>query len=205
MRRLIGRAIDGYVRFVNRIGKKASGVVLKPTAFMAIVAVIASSLVFLSLTPIVSALRSVVPTSVVPTSVVPPAGLPTSIVFPPPIAEERLVELSTKAGQESVEIDTWREAGNGSGDLKMRQDGIYTTLGAKLSIIEDSPEPTYERCSQIQTWTTQVAFTALHEGSQLCAQSRGERTAMLKIRTLPSSPASNVQFIFYGRTWQLAK
>ncbi len=122
----------------------------------------------------------------------------------PSVQEESVVELSTQAGKESVEIDWWRRVNDRSGDLQMDQNGIYTVLGAKLSVIENSPEPTYARCAQVQTWTTRVDFATLHEGSQLCAQSRMGRYAMLQVRALPWSPASNGRFIFYGRTWQLA-
>jgi hypothetical protein len=122
----------------------------------------------------------------------------------PAVQEQTVVELSTQPGNESVEIDWWRRVRDKSGDLQMDQNGIYTVLGAKLGIIEDSPEPTYARCAQVQTWTTRVNFATLHVGSQLCAQSRMGRYAMLQVRALPSSPASNGRFIFYGRTWQLA-
>ncbi len=121
----------------------------------------------------------------------------------PPVQEESVVELSTQVGKESVDIDWWRKVRDKSGDLQADQNGIYTTLGAKLSVIEDSPEPTHARCSQVKTWTTRVDFVTLHEGSQLCAQSRMGRYAMLQVRALPSSPASNGRFIFYGRTWDL--
>lgn len=115
-----------------------------------------------------------------------------------------MVELSTQVGKESVDIDWWRQMRDKSGDLQMDQNGIYTVLGAKLSVIENSPEPTYARCAQVQNWTTRVNFATLHEGSQLCAQSRMGRYAMLQIRALPGSPGSNRRFVFYGRTWELA-
>ena len=115
-----------------------------------------------------------------------------------------MVELSTQAGKESVDIDWWRQMRDKSGDLQMDQNGIYTVLGAKLSVIENSPEPTYARCAQVQNWTTRINFVALHEGSQLCAQSRMGRYAMLQVRALPGSPGSNGRFVFYGRTWELA-
>ncbi len=113
------------------------------------------------------------------------------------------MELSTQAGQESVEIDWWRQVGDKSGDLQMNENMINTVLGAKLSVIEASPEPTYDRCAQVQTWTTQVDLTTLYAGSQLCAQSQGGRYAMLRVTALPWSPGSDGRFVFYGRTWQL--
>jgi hypothetical protein len=121
----------------------------------------------------------------------------------PEVQEERPVELSAQAGQESVEIDWWRQVHDKSGDLQMDRNGIYTVLGAKLSVIEDSPDPTYARCAQIQAWTDRVDFTTLHEGSQLCAQSLGGRYAMLQVRALPGSLGSDGRFVFYGRTWRL--
>ena len=127
-----------------------------------------------------------------------------SILSSPPVQEETVVELSTQLGKDSVDIDWWRKKGDKSGDLQMDQNGIYTVLGAKLSVIENSPEPTYARCAQVQAWSTRVNFGTLHEGSQLCAQSRMGRYAMLQVRALPSSSASNGRFIFYGRTWELA-
>ncbi len=123
----------------------------------------------------------------------------------PSVQGESVVELSTQVGKESVEIDWWRRVNDKSGDLQMDQNGIYTALGAKLSVIESSPEPTYARCAQVQTWTTRVDFVTLHEGSQLCAQSRMGRYAMLQVRALPSSPASNGRLIFFGRTWNLPR
>jgi hypothetical protein len=132
-----------------------------------------------------------------------PGGPRGSMALGPGVYKERPVELSTKTGQESVEIDQWRQVADKSGDLQMDQNGIYTLLGAKLSVIEDSPEPVQSRCAQIQARITRVDFTTLHEGSQLCAQSRGGRYAMLQVRALPQSPGSNGRFIFYGRTWGL--
>jgi hypothetical protein len=122
----------------------------------------------------------------------------------PPVQEERVVELSTQAGNESVDIDWWRQLPDKSGDLQMDQHGIYTVLGAKLSVIENSPELTYTRCAGVQDWTSRVDFRTLREGSQFCAQSRMGRYAMLQVRALPWSPRSDGRFVFYGRTWELA-
>ena len=132
----------------------------------------------------------------------PPTSQPPN---PPPVQQERVVELSTQPGMESVDIDWWRQVHDKSGDLQMDQNGIYAVLGAKLSVIEDSPEPTYARCARVQDWANgRVDFVALHEGSQLCAQSRMGRYAMLQVRALPSPSGSNGRFIFFGRTWELA-
>lgn len=128
---------------------------------------------------------------------------PTGSAAQPQIEEERVVELSAQPGQESVEIDWWRSVDDGSGDLQMDPQGIYTALGAKLSVIDDEPEPTATLCAQIPTWTVRVDFATLHEGSRLCAQSLEGRYATLQIRALPGSPASNGRFIFYGKTWEL--
>jgi hypothetical protein len=120
------------------------------------------------------------------------------------VQEERVVELNSQAGKESVDIDWWRQLSDKSGDLQMDQNGIYTVLDAKLSVIENSPELTYARCAGIQAWTSRIDFRTLHEGSQLCAHSRMGRYAMLQVRALPSSPASDGRFVFYGRTWERA-
>jgi serine/threonine protein kinase len=127
-----------------------------------------------------------------------------SALSSPSVQEQRVVELSTQPGNESVDIDWWRQMRDKSGDLQMDQNGIYTVMGAKLSVIGDSPEPTFARCAQVQAWTTRVNFATLHVGSRLCAQSRMGRYAMLQVRALPSSSASNGRFVFYGRTWELA-
>ena len=120
----------------------------------------------------------------------------------PETQKEQRVELSA---QNSVEIEGWRQVNDKSGDLQMDQHGIYTVRGAKLSIINDSAAPTYDRCAQIQSWSTRVDFTALQEGSHLCAQSSGGRYAMLRVAALPSSQESHGRFIFHGRTWQCAR
>lgn len=113
------------------------------------------------------------------------------------------MRLSTEAGQESVEIDWWRQNHVRGGDLQVDATGAFTTLGAKLAVVGDSPEPTRDQCKQVTNWTTRVDFTQLHVGSQLCARSVGGRYAMLQVQALPDSPGSNGRFVFYGRTWKL--
>jgi hypothetical protein len=139
----------------------------------------------------------------------PASGHPTQPEKPttdsPEIQKEQRVELSAQSGQDSADIDSWRQVSDKSGDLQMDQHGIYTVRGAKLSIINDSAAPTYGRCAQIQNWTTRVDFSALQEGSHLCAQSSKGRYAMLRIAALPSSQEIHGRFIFYGTTWQCAK
>jgi hypothetical protein len=98
----------------------------------------------------------------------------------PEVTEARSVELSAKSGQESIDIGWWRQVADKSGDLQMDSNGIYTLLGAKLSTIEDSPEPVHARCAEIQARQTRIDFTTLHEGSQLCAQSHGGGTPCSK-------------------------
>jgi hypothetical protein len=120
-----------------------------------------------------------------------------------PVQEERSVQLSDKAGQESVEIDWWRQNHERGGDLQVDATGAVTTLGAKLVVVEDSLELTRDRCEQVTSWTTRVDFTQLHVGSQLCARSVGGRYAMLQVQALPDSPGSNGRFVFYGTTWKL--
>jgi len=205
LRRLIGSAIGEYVKSFKRIGKGRSAAVLGFVVTILFGAAIPSLLPSISLIPTRTP-TSVTPTSVTPTSVEPPTAtyIPPD-AFPALVEEERLVELSAQAGQESVEIDTWRQVGDISGDLLVGQDGIYTALGAELSVIQASSEATYERCSQIQDWTTRVDFMNLNEGSQICAKSRGGRYATLQVRALPESPGSNGRFVFYGTTWQLDK
>lgn len=120
-----------------------------------------------------------------------------------PVQEERSVQLSTEAGQESVEIDWWRQNHVRGGDLQVDATGVFTTLGAQLAVVEDLPEPTRDRCKQVTNWTTRVDFTQLTDDSQLCARSVGGRYAMLQVQALPDSPGSNGRFVFYGRTWKL--
>jgi hypothetical protein len=116
---------------------------------------------------------------------------------------KRPVELSTQPGQESVDIDGWQHVAEKAGDLVMDEYGIYTARGAKLSIVDDAAELTYDSCAQVQTWTDRVEFSELQEGSLLCAQSSGGRLAMLRVRTVPSAPAdSDGHFVFYGKTWE---
>lgn len=119
-----------------------------------------------------------------------------------PVVQEKIVVLSTKAGRESVEIDRWRKVHSESADLRMDRDGIYTTLGARLSVIED-PHGTisYRDCAQRTTWVTRVDFTTLHKGSKLCAQSRTGNYAALRVVTLPQATRSIERFVFQGTTW----
>lgn len=125
----------------------------------------------------------------------------------PPVADasvepaEQRVELSTQAGHESVTIDGWQPVGDGSGDLRMEQGGIRTVQGAKLSVVNDSAELSYDRCAQAQNWTTRVDFAALRKGSRLCALSSRGNYAALRVDTLPEPSGSNGRFIFYGRNW----
>lgn len=113
------------------------------------------------------------------------------------------MQLSTEPGQESVEIDWWRQNHDRTGDLQVDASGMFTTLGARLAVVADSPEPTRDQCRRIETWTTRVDFAELHVGSRLCARSVGGRYAVLQVNALPNSPASNGRLVFYGRTWEL--
>jgi hypothetical protein len=123
----------------------------------------------------------------------------------PEIQNEQRVTLSAQPGQDSVKIDDWRQVSDQTGDLQMDQHGIYVVGGAKLSIISNPIEFAYRRCAQFQNWSTRIEFTALREGSHLCAQSSTGQYAMLRIAALPSSEGSHDKFIFYGRIWQCAK
>lgn len=121
----------------------------------------------------------------------------------PVVLAEQPVELSTQAGQESVEIDSWRHVTNQSADLLMAQDGIHTARGARLSVVSEAAEPSYDHCAQLETWTDQIDFTDLQAGSQLCARSSEGRYAMFQILHVPSAPENDMRFIFFGRTWEL--
>lgn len=120
-----------------------------------------------------------------------------------PVQEERTVQLSNTAGQESVEIDWWRQNHDRTGDLQVDTTGAFTTLGAELAVVDDSSETTRDQCMGVTTWSTRVDFAKLHVGSQLCARSVGGRYAMLRVTALPDSPGSGGRFVFYGRTWKL--
>ncbi|MCA1672769.1 MAG: hypothetical protein LC799_11385 [Actinobacteria bacterium] len=91
---------------------------------------------------------------------------------------------------------------NESNDLFMDNDGIYTTLGAQLSVIED-PRGTisYRDCAQRTTWVPRVDFITLHQGSELCARSHTGNYAALKVIALPQDARNTESFVFQGTTW----
>jgi hypothetical protein len=123
---------------------------------------------------------------------------------PPVIQQEKRVVLSTKAGRESVGIDQWQKVNSESDDLRMDPDGIYTTMGAQLSVVEDPHETiAYHDCAQRTTWVTRVEFSTLHKGSAICARSRTGSYAALKVINLPPSTRNHDRFVFQGTTWQL--
>lgn len=89
-----------------------------------------------------------------------------------------------------------------NGDLWMAADRLYTVRGAALAKIESTPEATPARCAKVTAWVTELGFTGLRAGDQLCARSTEGRYAMLRVDTLPSSPHGNGYFVFYGRVWK---
>jgi hypothetical protein len=136
-----------------------------------------------------------------------PAPTPTPLPSTPPplpngssgnVSEERFVTLTP--GNGSVDIDWWRQYKDASGDLRIDQDGLYTQKGAALTLIEDTPDATYARCSQVQAWGSRVHFSQLHAGSQLCARSYMGRYASMKVTSMPSETVAG-EFVFYGRVW----
>lgn len=160
-------------------------------------------------------LRTIIPTEppLTPANTVTPTITTVPTITPPPptttpnseqIISQGPVILSADPGQDSsVEMDWWRSVNDRSGDLQMDQNRIFTLLGARLSVIDDSPTPTRARCAQVQNWTTEVSFPTLHVGSQLCAKSREYRYATIKIDYLPTSEGSRGRLGFYGITWTL--
>lgn len=122
----------------------------------------------------------------------------------PGVQQEKTVRLSTRAGQESVDIDWWRKRKPESHDLRMDRDGLSTELGAKLSVVDDPRGTiTYHDCAKRTAWVTRVNFTALRPGSKLCAQSRTGRYATLTVIALPRPARQADRVIFHATTWQL--
>lgn len=128
-----------------------------------------------------------------------------SVSASPAVQNERIVELSTPNGPHSVEIDSWQQVNEESDDLYIDQDGIVADLGATLSVIDGSQEPTYYDCAQRPTWVPRVDFAGLQEGSRICAHSRTGRYAVLTVMALPAPGAADGKFVFRGKTWQLPR
>jgi hypothetical protein len=117
-----------------------------------------------------------------------------------PVQEESTVRLRAS---NDVDINWWRHANDGTGDLFMDPTGISAVKGAHLAVVHDSPDANRDSCQQVTTWTTRVEFSALHVDSQLCARSWQGRYAVIQVHALPNSPGSNGNFVFFGRTWTL--
>lgn len=135
----------------------------------------------------------------------PGPGQPTPRTPPsePPVLQGKRVVLTTKAGHDSIGIDRWQRVNNEPDDLHMDGDGIYTTQNAQLSVIEEPRgNLTYRDCAQRTTWVTRVNFTALRQGSMLCARSRTGNYAALNVVALPRARKNNDRFVFQGTTWQ---
>lgn len=135
----------------------------------------------------------------------PAPGRPTPRTPPadPPVLQGKRVVLSTKAGRDSVGIDSWQRRNSDSNDLHMDGDGIYTTLNAQLSVVEaPGGNLTYRDCAQRTTWVTRVNFADLHKGSMLCARSNTGNYAAMNVVALPRTKKNNERFVFQGTTWQ---
>jgi hypothetical protein len=202
---LVIGATSGAPGDVELFGIRIKGFPAAVVIFVAGIVVFALPFVFpladgSTSSPIPSAERPSVAPPVPARSSPPPSA---SLLPPdfPPVRQQRHVSLSMTPRQESVAIDDWRSVHDGTGDLRMDQTGIVMQKGAMLAVIEDAPEPTYARCSQVQTWQPRTDFVALHVGSQLCARSKLGRYAMLQVTSLPSM--NDPEFIFYGRVWEL--
>lgn len=123
---------------------------------------------------------------------------------PPIFQQDKRVVLSTKAGREFVEIDWWQKSSSEAADLRMDPDGIYTTMGAQLSVVDGLNHTiTYPDCAQRANWVTRVGFATLHQGSTICARSRTGNYAALTVIALPPSTRNHDKFVFQGTTWQL--
>lgn len=117
------------------------------------------------------------------------------------IQEDEVVELVQQQGYNWRDIEYWRHDAATPGEVQIDPHGVFTNLGAKLTIIPDTPLAGRTRCAQATGWRERIEFAELHVGSQLCALSRMDRYASMEVRLLPGSPASDGRFIFYGITW----
>lgn len=119
----------------------------------------------------------------------------------PPVSHQHEVTLNTTPGDDSVWMDYWRQQHERDGDLNMDRNGIFTALGAQLTVMSGSAEPDWFACRNATGMTTRAEFSALRVDGHLCARSREGRYARLRVIALPSSPNSNGRFIFYGLVW----
>lgn len=117
------------------------------------------------------------------------------------VQEDEVVELVQQQGYNWRDIEYWRHDASTPGEVHVDPNGVFTNLGAKLTVIPDTPLANRARCAQATGWRDRIEFSELHVGSQLCALSRMDHYASMEVRLLPSSPASNGRFIFYGITW----
>lgn len=115
--------------------------------------------------------------------------------------EDEVVELVQQNQYPWRDIEYWRRDTSRPGEVQIDAQGVFTNLGAKLTIIADTPLANRDRCAGATGWRDRIEFSELHVGSQLCALSRVSHYASMEIRLLPGSPGSNGSFIFYGITW----
>jgi hypothetical protein len=91
------------------------------------------------------------------------------------------------------DIEYWRHDASTSGEVQIDPHGVFTHLGAKLTIIPDTPLANRARCAQSSGWRDRIEFAELHVGSQLCAMSHLGRYASMEVRLVPS-PANDGRF-----------
>ncbi|TDV35320.1 helix-turn-helix domain-containing protein [Actinophytocola oryzae] len=117
------------------------------------------------------------------------------------VQEQREVELIQQQGYNWVDIEYWRHDAATPGELQIDPQGVFTNLGAKLTVIADTPQADRDRCEHAAGWRERVEFSELHVGSQLCALSHVGRYGSMVVRLVPGSPGSDGRFTFYGITW----
>ncbi|MDI6100823.1 hypothetical protein QLQ12_19615 [Actinoplanes sp. NEAU-A12] len=118
----------------------------------------------------------------------------------PQVEEARTVELrSADDERKSVDIDYWQARHQGDGDLNATADGLAGAGGAKIALVRQG-RGDWETCSADRDdWTSEVPYSALTQGTYLCARSSEGRVAYLRIEAVPTEAYPAITF--YGSTW----
>jgi adenosylhomocysteine nucleosidase len=122
----------------------------------------------------------------------------------PATQAERTVQLVVDdPSRQTVHIDFWRAADDGSGDLRIDENHLYTVESAGLALLSGTVPASYARCAGLpsSSWTRKILLVDLAAGAQLCGYSTDDRYAMLQVISVPS--ARDRRLAFFGRTWQM--
>jgi hypothetical protein len=87
------------------------------------------------------------------------------------------------------------------GSLSATQDGIVGTRGTLLALMPGREEPDFETCRAQTTWTHEITWDQVKQGSMLCIKVLDGRRGVMRIARMPNFGASNPSVTLSGQVW----